>query len=442
MQSRERSAAGQIRGAGIQDVSHSCPTEIRRVKEEINSGRTMLERISNIMKQMNGPGCPNPGIAQGVVPNGIDMIPMSTSPVPHQRVVGATPNRSQAWLQQPSSSSPAHQFSSPRPTTNGHIMSNDNPQQPNMQTATPQLPPQMLANQHNQHMQRTATTPLPQGLNAGLAPPGPQPVQNGITNGFPNVSMGAPGGQRGQRAQPCQQQQAQRDQQMQLLQQLQLLTGFNWLPKNPKDKLLLKYENRAIDLYQLHYELTASEGHAKRPKAIHWCETSVCQYTRLRHEARQSWPRARNRVANIYKEFLSVFDRHYTGSMARQYQQTKQQMGVGNMENGAQVPNQSAGPSAPPAAGPTGGVQALNSLRPLAEIRDSQLMGETISYSIIPTAELERRNAPQHVIELVGRSRDQLRNMFEQQRAFRTHLAQNSQKLAVCASSNLPHRHQ
>ncbi|KAI0329267.1 hypothetical protein GY45DRAFT_1371691 [Cubamyces sp. BRFM 1775] len=325
-------------------------------------------------------------------------------------------------------------------------MPNGNSQQPSMQMATPQLPPQ-LANQHNQHVQRTATTPL-QGLNTGVAPSGPQSAQNGMPNGFPNVGMGAPGGQPGQPAQPNQQQQAQqRDQQLQM-QQRQLLAGFvarpmtrelfntvyynNWLPKNPKDQSLLVYENRTIDLYQLHYEVMNAGGVANVMQNDLWpvigANLGFVNIPASGNEPAKAGPALAHRVANIYKEFLSVFDRHYTVSMARRYQQTKQQqMGVANMENGAQAPTQNAGSSAPTAPGPAGGIQALNSLRSLTEIRDTQTMSEIISYSIIPTAELQRRNVPQQLIELVEQNRDQLRNMFEQQRAFRTHVAQNSQ---------------
>ena len=125
--------------------------------------------------------------------------------------------------------------------------------------STPQLPPQIIPPHANQLGQRTVTTPMQsqhqmQVPNAGMAQQAPAPSpHNGVPSTLANGGMGMANGQQPQTA----------------------MAGFplaplgrpqfthayfeQWLPKHmPKDKSILQFEGREIDLHQLHCEVMRS----------------------------------------------------------------------------------------------------------------------------------------------------------------------------------------
>ena len=193
-------------------------------------------------------------------------------------------------MQQPGpSASPAHQFNnSPRPMPNpGNMMQNGHPQQGVRPMGTPQLPPQMVAAQPNQQVARTAATPL-QVPNLGAVmhvPPQQQP--NLAQNMLANDALGVPPGQSSMI--------------MALTplgaQQFQRAYWDQWAPKHPpKDQSALRFEDRPIDLHQLHVEVMnagsyrtvglppfervrdadiAFTGGSEGSVASHWCEAWV-----------------------------------------------------------------------------------------------------------------------------------------------------------------------
>ena len=155
-------------------------------------------------------------------------------------------------MQQPGpSASPAHQFNnSPRPMPNpGNMMQNGHPQQGVRPMGTPQLPPQMVAAQPNQQVARTAATPLQVPNACGAIQPTSQQHANAAQTMLANGALGVPNGQPGQSSMI-----------MALTplgaQQFQRAYWDQWAPKHPpKDQSALRFEDRPIDLHQLHVEV-------------------------------------------------------------------------------------------------------------------------------------------------------------------------------------------
>ena len=126
------------------------------------------------------------------------------------------------------------------------------PQAP--QISTPQLPPQMVTPQSNQHVQHSAATPL-QVHNVGAGPHNaPQPSQGVMQNPLAANGMAFTGRQVGQP-------QLAGSIQLQPLPREAFDKAYyeQWLPKHaPKDRSVLNFEGRDIDLYRLHCEVLSA----------------------------------------------------------------------------------------------------------------------------------------------------------------------------------------
>ena len=168
---------------------------------------------------------------------------MASSPGPSQRMPAQNPGQP-GWMPQ-SASSPAFN-NSPHAMAAAARM----PNQQGPQISTPQLPPQIVASQQpNQQMQRSATTPM-QVMNPGAGPHGTaQPqvnVQNLANNGMTFAANRLPG----QIPHPIFS--------VNPLSREAFQKAFyeQWLPRQAaKDKSILRWEGRDIDLYQLHCEV-------------------------------------------------------------------------------------------------------------------------------------------------------------------------------------------
>ncbi|KAI0648888.1 hypothetical protein C8Q79DRAFT_1116664 [Trametes meyenii] len=390
--------------------------EIAKIKEEIGLRRLALERM---LKHVAPPG----------VPNTMNMNPMATSPVPPQRTASAVqPNPAQVgWMQQ-QEPSPAHQFNSPRPGPMGsHLIPNGNAQQPNLQMNTPQLPQQIAASQQNQHVQRPVTTPL-QVLSTGVPPSVSHPGQNGMQNGFANGGMGNSNGQPGLATQSSQQQQQPQQPQTQgqgfavrplSKETFNTMYYQNFLPRLGKDQALLMLDNRKVDLYQLHCEVTNAGGVTRVVQGDLWsiigARLGFVHIPGTDTEPARSGPGLALRLQAIYKDFLLGFDRQYFIMMARRHQQMMNaKLTNGNTENGHASQGGANGTSSGPEPRPLSGIQP-------------QHMNELIMYSVHSAADLQRQGVPQHIIQIVEQNRDSLRQMFESQRAWRNRIAANSQ---------------
>ena len=146
---------------------------------------------------------------------------------------------------------PVHQFyNSPwRMPNPGNMMQTGHPQQGVRPMGTPQLPPQMVAAQPNQQVARTAATPLQVPNACGAIQPTSQQHANAAQTMLANGALGVPNGQPGQLPLP-----------MVLTplgaQQFQRAYWDQWAPKHPpKDQSALRFEDRPIDLHQLHVEV-------------------------------------------------------------------------------------------------------------------------------------------------------------------------------------------
>ncbi|KAJ3019430.1 hypothetical protein NUW54_g92 [Trametes sanguinea] len=194
----------------------------------------------------------------------------------------------------------------------------------------------------------------------------------------------------------------------------------NFMTKNPKDETLLFYEGRNINLYQLHYEVINAGGVNRVIQNDLWpvigARLGFVNIPASDTEPAKAGPAFAHRLASIYKEFLLDFDKQYYLSMVKKHVASQRQLA----ENGLPVQQRNGVPSQP-------GAQNANPIRQLTDIQDSRLMSEIVSYSILPTEELQRRNVPPNIIQLVDQNRQQLQQSFERQRAFRAQLAKNTQ---------------
>lgn len=133
-------------------------------------------------------------------------------------------------------------------------------------------------------------------------------------------------------------------------------------------------------------------------------------------EPARSGPAFAHRLQAIYKEFLLGFDLQYRQSMVRRAQAHLEQQRKAALENGLQQPqNRQPAPAGVPAH------------KPANEVPEPKLMGDLVSYSVIPAAELQRRGVPHNVIQLVEQNRVKLREMHDSQRSFHNGVEQNSQ---------------
>ncbi|KAI9066119.1 hypothetical protein FKP32DRAFT_1566498, partial [Trametes sanguinea] len=238
-------------------------------------------------------------------------------------------------------------------------------------------------------------------------------------------------GQQTAQQQAAQQQAAQQQQSQQQVQippfQLRPMTREifttiykNFMTKNPKDEQLLFYEGRNINLYQLHYEVISAGGVNRVIQNDLWpvigARLGFVNIPASDTEPAKAGPAFAHRLASIYKEFLLDFDKQYYLSMLKKHMTSQKQLA----ENGLPMQQRNGMPSQPAA-------QNANPIRQLTDIQDSRLMNEIVSYSILPTEELQRRNVPPNIIQLVDQNRQQLQLSFERQRAFRAQVAKNTQ---------------
>lgn len=328
--------------------------------------------------------------------------PMATSPIPPQRMPAQNPGQT-GWMQPPATS-PAFN-NSPRPGPPGVRMSN----QQGPQISTPQLPPQIAPSQQNQQLQRQVNTPL-----QILGPGAGQPSQNGAQNQLANNGMGVVNRQPGQITM---------NQVLQPLSPEAFHKAFHeqWLPKHPpKDRSILRFEGRDIDLYRLHCEVM-SMGSVKlvgRPLSL--CERSTHATFCAQVSQRDLWPaigakmgwvhfpgnesepsRAGPALAlhleQIYKEFLHDFDAAYIRQLMIHRRQTyiqQAQQAQKAAENRGQLP------------------------QVLTDIKDPKLLQELPLMANLSVHEMSQRGLAPTLIQLVERNREQLKGMLESQNNF------------------------
>ncbi|KAJ8496570.1 hypothetical protein ONZ51_g1018 [Trametes cubensis] len=169
----------------------------------------------------------------------------------------------------------------------------------------------------NEHLETPATMGLLEAVDIGATLPGFQDVDLGVTDGQPGPSTSTQAGQL--------QQESQRDEQRPLQQQIRLPAGFVPRPM-ARERFNI---GRAIDLYKLHYEVLRAGGPAKVIQDNLWpvigANLGFVNVPASGNEPAKADPALARRVANVYRDFLYVFDRNYTVSVARQWQQAQQQ---------------------------------------------------------------------------------------------------------------------
>ncbi|KAI0714422.1 hypothetical protein C8T65DRAFT_644276 [Cerioporus squamosus] len=379
-------------------------SEINRMQKDVEQRREALRRILAIVQGVAGGGTP------GGLTLPLGMKPPSASPIPTQRIPGGPTNPSQVgWMQQPGpSASPAHQYTnSPRPMPNGpNMMQNGHPQQGVRPMSTPQLPPQMVASQSNQPIPRTAATPL-QGPNAGGAMQStPQQTPNPAQAMLGSGGMGVPNGQPGQHPTLA-------GMVLTPLMQPQFKRAYweQWYPKHqPKDQSALRFEDRPIDLHQLHVEVMNAGSYRIVNQKDLWpvigAKLGFVHFPGNENEPGRAGPALAAHLEHIYKEFLLEFDQQYLRQLfqhrrqlaAAQYQNQKNAAtGHGSMDGGMSM---QAGPQL------------------LTDVKDPKVVNELISYALVSAQEMQQRGVAPQLIQLVERHRDTLKNMQEQQRNF------------------------
>ncbi|KAI0749853.1 hypothetical protein C8Q80DRAFT_1164314 [Daedaleopsis nitida] len=389
---------GEARIKGLQSQHAGGPmspdtiAEIGRTQKEVEMRRTALMKIMQVVQTVtqnagNGGGLTLP----------INMNPPAPSPNPRPRIPIPAPNQSQVgWMPQPGpSSSPAHQYpNSPRPP-----MANAHPQAPQM--STPQLPPQLIAAQLNQQGQRATPLQVP---NPGAVQHAPQPPHGGMANVLANHAQGMAPGQQAMSGLPP----------WNPLPRPQFVRAYyeQWAPKHPgKDKSILKFDGREIDLYQLHHEVMSSGSyrmvHQKDLWPVIGAKLGFVNFPGTDTEPARAGPALAAHLEHIYKEFLLEFDQQYMKQLyqhRRQFQMQQQKQmspsGMASADSGIPQQNGSSFPQS------------------LADIKDPKLASELVSYSVLSVAEMQQRGVPPHIIQLVERNREQLTRTLESQRNF------------------------
>ncbi|RDX43784.1 hypothetical protein OH76DRAFT_1174999 [Lentinus brumalis] len=383
--------------------------EINRMQKDVEQRREALRKILLIMQ----------GVASGgTLP--VNMKPPPASPIPTQRIPGGPTNPSQVgWMQQPGpSASPAHQYNnSPRPMPGAaNMMQNGHPQQGVRPMSTPQLPPQMVASQSNQSI-RTTGTPL-QGIMQSTPQQAPNPAQAMLANG----GMGAVQQTMGMMLTP--------------LSPAQFKRAYweQWVPKHqPKDQNALRFEDRPIDLHQLHVEVMNAGSYRIVNQKDLWpvigAKLGFVHFPGNENEPGRAGPALAAHLEHIYKEFLLEFDQQYLKQLfqhrrqlaaAHYHQKNAAASGSGSMDG---VMSMQAGPQV------SQGV--------LTDVKDPKVVNELISYALSSVQEMQQRGVAPQLIQLVERHRDTLKNMLEQQRNFRGNIQTAAQQAPQGQPRNL-----